>query len=121
SSELRKCGGCTSSDSCGFCQDQNRCLRPNSDGSGPWLPEHFECADWRFRGSRSEEDLTEAELCSQFVECDTETDCGACASSYWELEQGCVWCAPNGAEYKGEGSCHRANGTVCSEVGNGLL
>lgn len=119
--ERRTCTSCTVDSACGWCGTTSSCLRPTSDGSEPWLQEFFQCTDWRFRGGRvlldcgltapadrNEQDLTPTELCSTFEPCEKHTDCHACTTGYWALEQGCVWCAEPEADFE-TGSCHPAN------------
>src|SRR5690606_11354062 len=90
-------------------------------GSSPWIPEYFNCHDWRFRNGESETELPESELCSQLVDCETQTSCDVCALSYWSLGESCVWCGPPGSEYDSAGSCDKAKVTTGADEITGFV
>ncbi|KAF4319608.1 hypothetical protein BBO99_00005954 [Phytophthora kernoviae] len=73
---MDRCYDCAAEPSCGFCRSTMTCVAGNVQG--PYQQFQIWCSDW----------IPEAEACPVNPQCNTITDCEACAGS-----NECVWCA----------------------------
>ncbi|RLN45160.1 hypothetical protein BBJ29_003325 [Phytophthora kernoviae] len=101
---MDRCYDCAAEPSCGFCRSTMTCVAGNVQG--PYQQFQIWCSDW----------IPEAEACPVNPQCNTITDCEACAGS-----NECVWCASDAScmaveEGYGSGCKALVSETPCPKV-----